>query len=140
MNEREAFEYLRLSGLRMTPLKRRIVRLFLSGGCGLSAGEVHSRFKGLYHQSSVFRCLKSLEEAGFLRPGLGSRGVVQYRCDRRFFPDHGHFLCRCCGDTIPLESALAGELVKGIEKVYGVEVSSIDFTLEGKCENCSRSR
>ncbi len=138
MNEREAFDYLRRSGLRMTPLKRQVVSLFLSGGCGLSAGEVHSRFEGIYHQSSVFRCLKSLEEAGFLRPGLGCRGVVQYRCHRRFFPDHGHFHCNECGETIPVESDLAGELARGVEKVFGVKVNSIDFTLEGKCENCSR--
>lgn len=137
MNERDALDYLRHAGLRITPLKRQVVSLFLSGGCGLSAGEVHSRFEGIYHQSSVFRCLRSLQEAGFLRPGLGSRGVVQYRCEKRFFPDHGHFHCSSCGETIPVESDHAGELIKGIEREYGVKVSSVDFTLEGKCESCS---
>ena len=138
MKEVIAYSHLRNSGLRMTPLKRKVVDLFLSGACGLSSGDVFAELGGNHDQSSVYRCLESLVKAGFLRHGLGKRGVVLYRCERTFFPDHGHFICRSCGETIPLENSFASDLIKEIESSYGVKVNSVDFMLEGKCENCSK--
>ena len=82
--------------------------------------------------------LKVLSNAGFLRYGLGSRGVVLYRCERKFFPDHGHFICGGCGQTIPVENGLAGDLVRDIESNYGVKAITVDFMVEGRCGNCSK--
>ncbi len=138
MKEGMAYSFLRSSGLRMTPLKRKVVDLFLSGACGLSSGDVFAELEGNHDQSSVYRCLESLVKAGFLRHGLGRRGVVLYRCERKFFPDHGHFICRSCGETIPVENIFAANLIREIEINYGVKVNSVDFMLEGKCENCSK--
>ena len=137
MGSSEVYLTLRKTGLRMTPLKRRVIDVFLSGGCGLSAGEVREKVSGSWDQSSVYRCLRSLTEAGFLRYGMGSRGVVLYRCERGFYPDHGHFHCELCGDTIPVENGLAGELLARIENTYGVKADTVEFTVEGRCGKCS---
>lgn len=136
MQKETVHAFLRDAGLRMTPLKTSIVDLFLSGGCGLSSGEVFSHVGEGFDQSSVYRCLESLVKAGFLRHGQGNRGVVLYRCETGFYPDHGHFLCSRCGETIPVENFLAADAIREIEMNYRVKIKAVDFTLEGKCENC----
>ena len=136
MKTHAVYDYLRDSGMRITDLKRKVVTLFLSGGCGLSAGEVFQRVGEGYNRSSVYRCLGSLLDAGFLRHGNGKRGVVEYRCGRRFLPDHGHFHCRICGSVIPVDSSAAAKMIAGIEERYNVSIGTVDFTLEGKCGNC----
>jgi len=140
VKEPDPYTFLRKAGLRMTPLKRSIVDLFMSGGCRLSAAEVCRRTGCMNDRSTVYRCLRSLTDAGFLRHGLGSGGVVLYRCDRRFFPDHGHFRCGICGKTIPVENRSAGEFFREMESAYGVSIDSVDFMLEGKCAKCSKRR
>lgn len=139
MRSTEVYSWLRQTGLRITPLKRMVVDIFLSGGCGLSAGEVFKKVSEFCDQSSVYRCLRSLTDAGFLRHSMGMRGVVLYRCERRFFPDHGHFHCHRCGETIPVESILADGFLKGLEQTCGITVDRFDFMAEGMCKKCSES-
>lgn len=138
MKRKDAHDFLRNAGLRLTPLKRQVVDLFLAGGCGLSAGDVHAGLHGSCDKSSVYRCLKGLLDVGFLRYGIGGRGVVQYRCEKGFFPDHGHFHCRYCGEIIPVENRFAGDLIAELESRYNLEINSMDFMLEGRCGNCSK--
>lgn len=137
MNAENAYDFLRRTGLRITPLKKAVVEYFLEGACGVSAGEVLGSLGDSHDQSSVYRCLESLVKAGFLKHSPGSRGVVEYRCRKPFIPDHGHFNCRGCGRTMPLENRFASEMVKNIRRELGVSIDSVDFILEGKCRSCS---
>ena len=131
------WERLREKGLRITPLKRQVVNLFLDGACGLSAGEVLRELSGRPHISSVHRCLGSLEKAGFLRPDRSEEGLLRYRCSRSFYPDHGHFRCRECGRRFPVQYSLPQSFIRGIERSGNFVIAGWDLFLEGKCGGCS---
>lgn len=136
MNKNDVYRHLRKKGLRITPLKKEIVDLFLGGACGISLTDVHGRIEAKCNQSSVYRCLRSLADAGFLRHSLSNQEVVRYRCTDRFIPPHGHFSCSCCGEILPV-AGYSREFVAEIEKRYGVKVENFDFILEGRCPDCS---
>ena len=131
------FEKLRASGLRITPLKKQVVELFMNGACGLSARDVHDILACSFHISTVHRCLCSLENAGFLRLDRNSDGVLRYRCSRSVLPDHGHFKCRKCGRRFPVSCNLPDEFIRMVEQECSFEVASSDFFLEGKCAGCA---
>jgi len=133
----DVFDYLRGCGLRMTVLKRRIVQLFLDGGCGLSVSDITGSLTPRPSVSTVYRCLKSLTEAGFLRHNISCEGVVQYRCTGSFFPEHGHFHCEKCGGVIPVSSLVPEEFLKSIETTYGLKIQNADLHLEGRCSRCT---
>jgi len=137
MNSEKICKKLRGIGLRITPLKKQVINLFLSGACGLSAGDVFNRLTCKSHISSVHRCLDSLEKAGFLRPDRNSEGVLLYRCARSFYPDHGHFRCGECGRRFPVAFSLPDEFIKRIENTGNFKIVNSDFVLEGICLTCS---
>ncbi len=130
------WDRLRKKGLRMTPLKKQVVGLFLDGGCGLSARDVLERLAGGTHISSVHRCLVSLGRAGFLRPDRTGDGVVRWRCSRSFYPDHGHFKCGRCGRRLPVEYRLPEDFLRKVETSGNFRVAGSDLYLEGVCRRC----
>ena len=139
MKRKDAYDFLRRSGLRMTKIKREIVDLFLDGGCGLSAKDVMGELTSTPDISTVYRSLDALVDKSFLRHSVGVEGVVQYRCTSAFYPDHGHFCCIDCGGTIPVRRKLPAAFLDTLEREYGVSIRSADFLLEGKCLKCRRS-
>jgi Fe2+ or Zn2+ uptake regulation protein len=136
MTNTEAYKLLRESGLRMTGLKKEIVDLFLGGACGLSVKAVMDGLHSSPAVSTVYRALNSLNRNGFLRYSAGPEGVVQYRCTKEYFPEHGHFCCTGCGGTIPVKRKLPEVFLDLLKEEYGVRVNSADFLLEGKCYKC----
>ncbi len=137
MDLEHTWRRLREKGLRMTPLKKEVVGLFLAGACGLSAREVLRELSGSPHISSVHRCLTSLEGAGFLRPDRSEEGVLRYRCSRHFYPDHGHFRCEDCGKRFPVRYRLPEDFLREVERSGGFVIAGSDLFLEGKCGRCS---
>jgi Fur family ferric uptake transcriptional regulator len=136
VEKQEVYEYLRRAGLRMTSLKKAVVDLFLGGSCGISARDVLSSLGSIHDLSTVYRCLQTLAEKGFLRYSIGPEGVMQYRCTSLFYPDHGHFSCVCCGGTIHVNRILPEKFLKLVEEEYSVKIDSADYLLEGKCREC----
>ena len=137
MNTSEIWIKLRNSGVRITPLKKQVVELFMRGACGLSAREVHDRLSCDPHISTVHRCLGSLEQIGFLRLERSFEGILRYRCSRSFYPDHGHFKCEMCGKRFPVSCKLPDEFIKMVENACSFQIVNSDFFLEGKCSKCS---
>ena len=139
MNRSEIFRELRTRGLRMTGLRKEIVGMFVTGGCGLSAREVRDAVDGDPHISTVHRCLASLETAGFLRRDRSFDGILRYRPSRVFYPDHGHFRCRNCGKVIPVNVSLSEELLGELERKNHIRIGCADIFIEGTCSGCSIS-
>ena len=137
MNSAGIWEKLRGMGLRITPVKKQVIELFINGACGLSARDVHERLSCNPHISTVHRCLGSLEKFGFLRPDRNHEGILRYRCSRSFYPDHGHFKCDECGRRFPVSCNLPNEFIQLVEKTCSFEVVNSDFFLEGKCSECA---
>lgn len=136
MNRDDVFRELRTRGLRMTGLRREIVGMFVDGGCGLSAREVRDSADGDPHISTVHRCLASLEGAGFLRRDRSFDGILRYRPSRIFYPDHGHFRCRCCGRVIPVNVSLPTDLLGELERKNNIRIGCADIFIEGTCRGC----
>lgn len=137
MNTSVIWKKLRERGLRITPLKKQVVEIFINGACGLSARDVKDRLSCNHHISTIHRCLGSLARTGFLRPDRNYEGILRYRCSRSFYPDHGHFECEKCGRKFPVSCSLPDDFIKTVEKTGSFEVFNSDFFLEGKCSKCS---
>jgi Fe2+ or Zn2+ uptake regulation protein len=132
----EVESFLRKLGLRMTRLKRAVVALFLRGGCGLCASEVHDAVGSEHHLSSVYRCLAVLADAGFLRVSRSADGVYRYRLAGSYDDGHDHFRCRRCGRTIRVDPDQHGTVRRKLEKAYGFRIESMDVHMDGICPGC----
>ncbi len=140
IREEELFGELRASGLRMTGFRTQVVRMFLHGGCGLSARQVRERVRlKRPHISTVHRCLVSLEMIGFLRKYRSSGGILRYRCSRKYYPDHAHFKCDLCGSMTPVQLCLPEAIISGLQDQNGFRIDGADITLEGICKSCSKN-
>lgn len=137
MQYEDVWDTLRNNGLRITQLKKQVIRLFLEGACGLAAKDVLNSIPSSPHISTIHRCLSSLEAAGFLRRDRNSDGILKYRCSRTFYPDHGHFSCQECGKRIPVSISLPEEFLKEVERAGNFKIGNTDFFMEGKCVSCS---
>ncbi len=136
MNPEKIFQRLRSKGMRITPLKRQLIELFINGACGLSAKDVQGRLSCNPHISTIHRCLCSLKKAGFLRPDRNTTGILRYRCSRSFYPDHGHFKCEKCGRRFPVSFNLPDEFIRMLETTCSFKVVNSDIFLEGRCSQC----
>ena len=133
---RSAIAELRRQGLRITPLKRRIIGLFEEGACGVSAGEVHGMLDAGSDLSAVYRCLASLEEAGFLRECMSGDGLRRYRLSGRWDDRHDHLSCARCGRVTRVPAEVSAPLRRKLEELYGFSIEHLDLRGEGVCPEC----
>lgn len=130
---------LRSQGLRITPLKKRVIRLFGGGACSVTAAEVHSMAGSSSDLSAVYRCLSSLAGAGFLRECVSEGASRRYRLAGRWDDGHNHLCCRVCGQVLRVPAEISEPLRHRLEDRYGFEIRQLDLSGEGICPAC-RSR
>lgn len=96
-----AKELLRSSDLRATAARIAVVRRLSDAGTPLSHAEVVEALSDAgFDQSTLFRCLNELADAGLVvRLDLGDqvRRFELTHADRNGVADHAHFMCTECG-------------------------------------------
>jgi Fe2+ or Zn2+ uptake regulation protein len=102
---------LRGAGQRYTRQRRRLVEILARAGRPLSLPEILHGRRGLA-QSSVYRNLSSLADAGVVRRVVTGDEFGKYELSERITEHHHHVICARCGRTIdttlpkPLETQL----------------------------------
>lgn len=131
---------LRHSGQRYTTNRRTVVDILATTERPLTIPEMLNEQAGLA-QSSVYRTLAVLEQAGVAKRLAGAGDFARYELADRLSDHHHHLICTGCGAMIdftvpvPVEQALA----KAIERVSddtGFVTEHHRLDLLGTCPDC----
>lgn len=110
-----------------------------AGSAHLTAADVHQRVlrEGTrVDQSTVYRTLEALEEAGLVRHGhLGHGPAVYHLSDEA---PHQHLVCSNCGRTVAIDGVQMSAITETVEEWTGFAVDVDHFALAGLCAACRR--
>lgn len=125
-------------GLKKTPIRVKILELFLEHDYALSAVDVLALMPKGQDKVTVYRALTSFEEKGLIHRASEDGHGVKYAACNHQCPDelhadaHAHFVCDVCHHTYCLDHVQVPELKTGED----FEVDRIHYTLSGTCKNC----
>jgi Fur family ferric uptake transcriptional regulator len=132
---------LREAGQRYTGQRRRLVEILARAGSPLSIPEIVRGRRGL-PQSSVYRNLSELEDAGVIRRVVTDDGFGRYELTEELTGHHHHLICSRCGRTtdVTLTQALESTLDAALDEVarqagFANIVHRLD--LIGLCADCA---
>jgi Fe2+ or Zn2+ uptake regulation protein len=129
------------SGQRYTPGRRRLVEILSRAGSPVSIPDVLRRQRGLA-QSSAYRNLAALEQAGVVRRVVTEEEFGRYELTEDLTGHHHHLVCSNCGavedvDFAPgFETTLEGALAELAER-SGFSAVSHRLDLIGLCRACA---
>lgn len=132
---------LRAAGQRYTAQRRSLVEALQRLSRPVAAQDLAGGSRRV-PQSSVYRNLAVLEQAGVARRVMTEEGVARYELAEDLTEHHHHLVCRVCGVvedvTVPprLERTVQHALAEAAERV-GFEGVSHRFDLIGTCRSCS---
>lgn len=129
---------------RYTPLRRVLVETLSASGRPLTIPEILQAAPAL-PQSSVYRNLTALIDAGALHRVTGTDDRARFELSESFSGHHHHHLvCASCGtveDFSPstrLERAL-GDTIRAVGERHGYQVAEHLVELRGLCSACART-
>lgn len=134
-------ERLAAIGQRYTPGRRLLVDALVRAGSPLALPAILTRHRAL-KQSSVYRNLAALEQAGVVRRVLTDEGFGRYELAEDLTGHHHHLVCSNCGavedvDFAPgVEETLESELAELAGRT-GFSTVSHRLDLIGLCRSCS---
>ena len=102
-----------------------------------TANEVFGSAKGLLPTISfatVYNSLRYLKDAGHIAEIQFGNGASRYD---RITSRHDHALCTDCGALVDIEMDMPRELVAQAANFSHFTPESLEFTLRGKCPDCS---
>jgi Fe2+ or Zn2+ uptake regulation protein len=136
-----AEERVRAVGQRYTPGRRRLVDILDRAGSPLALPAILTRHRGL-KQSSVYRNLAALEQAGVVRRVLTDEEFGRYELTEELTGHHHHLVCSNCGavedvDFAPgFEDTLESQLAELADRT-GFSTVSHRLDLIGLCRACA---
>jgi Fur family transcriptional regulator, ferric uptake regulator len=138
---REAVARLRAIGQRYTPNRRALIEVLVEANRPLTATEILGHRRSL-PQSSMYRNLLVLEQAGVVRRVAPTDEYSRYELAEDLIGHHHHLVCSSCGSvedfTAPqqLEHAVA-RTIGEVTSRSGFSAQSHHVQLRGVCRNCS---
>jgi Fe2+ or Zn2+ uptake regulation protein len=132
---------MRDEGKRYTSQCRRLVGILARAGSPLSIPQILRKSRGLA-QSSVYRNLSGLEEAGVVRRIVTDEDHGRYELTEELTGHHHHLVCNSCGRVedvdlpIDFESAVDRTLDR-LARRAGFATVSHRLDLIGRCRDCA---
>lgn len=138
--DRSIVERLAQQGQRYTTQRRALVEMLRAADRPLTIRDVQVRGGGL-PQSSVYRNLVVLEEAGVVRRLHVDRGSAAYELAEDLTEHHHHLICTNCGsvEDLPASTGLERTVrsaTSGLAARKGFRVRSHRVDILGLCHNC----
>jgi Fur family ferric uptake transcriptional regulator/Fur family zinc uptake transcriptional regulator len=133
---------LREKGIRITPLRRRVLELLAKEGKPLSHAEIFDRLARTRPPDRVtlYRTLALFADTRLVHPIQGMDGALRFRMHDPYQPGcpggHPHFFCRVCGRM----SCLPGQPLPRVEVPEGTEVEGKQLLVFGVCAECRNKR
>ncbi len=128
-------------GQRYTSNRRALVEVLAASGQPLALPEILAAGRALA-QSSVYRNLAALEEAGAVHRLVTSGDFARYELAEDLTEHHHHLICTTCGDvadfTAPaaLEAGL-GRVMASVADTAGFAAAGHRLDLMGTCTRCA---
>lgn len=125
---------------RYTPVRRAVVEVLAGARRPVSIGELLEAGPGLA-QSSVYRSLAVLEEAGVVHRMLGPDGLARHELAEVLTEHHHHLVCVSCGTvedvpaSIGLEQTVARAVAQAVAAT-GFRPQTHRLDLVGVCARC----
>lgn len=138
---RTATERLRDAGQRYTSGRRRLIELLVASPSPCSLPELLEADRAM-PQSSAYRNLTVLEEAGVVRRVVTRGDFARYELAEELTEHHHHLECAVCGGvedftvSPAVERSLARVVAK-VEDTTGFSAEHHRFDLVGTCARCA---
>jgi hypothetical protein len=136
-----AADRLRTAGQRSTPARVALVGVLGRSGRPLTIPEILAADRE-FAQSSVYRNLVVLEQAGVVHRIVTNGGFACFELTEDLTGDHHHhLLCSECGavQDVPASAAIERALhhaVEAIERASGFHTTAHRIDLVGRCRDC----
>lgn len=131
------FEKIRGNGLKLTPLRKAIVKLFIDQVSHMTPEDVWSGLKGRIKPCglpSVYRNLENLVKCGILTRIQQFDNKKHYGlCTSTKNHHHHHIVCIDCGRVDPISECA----IPRKKKIRGYRVVNHYVQVNGICEDCS---
>jgi len=85
--------------------------------------------------ATVYNSLRYLKEAGHIAEIQFGNGASRFD---RMTSRHDHAICTICGKLVDIEMDVPDEILKRAARYSKFKPESIEFTLRGKCPDCSK--
>jgi Fur family transcriptional regulator, ferric uptake regulator len=136
-----AAQRLEVEGQRYTPQRRRLVEILLSAGQPLTIPGIlhgHADMK----QSSVYRNLAALEQAGVVWRVATDEEYGSYELSEELTRHHHHLICRSCGrvEDVTIPGELEQRIDRTLDRVArksGFATVAHRLDLIGICRECA---
>lgn len=139
--EKEIFlRHIQRAGLKRTAQRELILDVFLHSEDHLSSEDLYrlvQKEDPNVGQTTVYRTLKLLTEAGLAREVRLGDGRMRYEPTNKF-PHHDHMICTECGRTIEFYSEDLLNLQNLIAAEYGFEPTQHNLRIFGLCTLCQQ--
>ncbi len=131
---------LRERGGRVTTARRAIITALLESPGHVTADEITSRVQKRHpdvHQSTIYRCLDTLEELQVVdHVHLGHGRAVYHLTDEH----HHHLVCESCGKVVEVPDDIFGDVSRRLRRDFKFTVDIGHFALSGLCAKCDSRR
>ncbi|HEX2701004.1 MAG TPA: Fur family transcriptional regulator [Acidimicrobiales bacterium] len=133
-------ERLRAVSQRYTPVRRAVVDVLVRAGRPVSIPELLDAGPSLA-QSSVYRSLTVLEEAGVVHRMLGPDGLARHELAEALTEHHHHLVCTSCGtvEDVPASLRLEQTVARAVAQAAaatGFRPHTHRLDLVGLCARC----
>ncbi len=129
--------FLRGKGCHNTQQRRAIVSVFFQEEGHLTIDDLYGlvqRQDPTVGQSTVYRTMKLLCEAGLAKEVSFGGGVVRYEQASDWH--HDHLICECCGKSIEVVDPKIEALQERLVRQYGFTPTQHRLDLYGVCPEC----
>jgi len=135
-----ALERLRRDGQRYTENRRGLVAALLSADRPVTVVELLDELDGMA-QSSLYRNLSVLEEAGVVHRLVTADDTARYELAEDLTGHHHHLICDSCGSVVDIDVPVSledgvGALSDAIARAHGFRIDHHRLDLIGECADC----
>lgn len=136
---KEIKETLRVNKMRMTPLVKKIIPVFLAAKKPLSVEELLFLINPLRpNKTTLYRQMQKMREVGLLQETIFSDAVRRYCLVRK--DHHHHFICQRCGAAEDLPKGACESVMNPLTeklKKRGLKILKHALEVEGLCVKCA---
>lgn len=130
-------ERLRSAGFRVTTARRALLAALVSSSEHVTADDLTARVQAWHpdvHESTIYRCLEALEDAGLVEhTHLGHGRAIYHLSDDA----HQHLVCESCGHVVEVPDSVFTPLADAVRDDYGFILAAKHFALAGRCSSCA---
>lgn len=127
---------LRDAGMRVTRPRRMVCEVIARHHAEhLTAASITDRLSGAVDQSTVYRTLDALQEAGAVTHTHFGHGPLVYHLAGD--EPHQHLVCDRCGRAVAFDPSVMDGVIAAIRAQTGFAVDTSHVALSGTCADCS---